>query len=181
MADEIYGKGIKVASGFDLGAKSPLDTRSIANTIEERNAHVTGNRAYIGMKVYVLENAKEYIYNGVGWDEAGGISDEELAQLTTAYQHSQTKHVTEDDIPSNVSELVNDLSFATETYVENEIKEIDGKIDTINENINKKVDNVDGMGLSQENYTTEEKTKLSEIQIITTSEIDDVINDVFNK
>ena len=123
MADEFYGKGIKVASGFDLGAKSPLDTRSIVNTIEERNAHVTGNRAYIGMKVYVLENAKEYVYNGTGWDEFGGISDEELAQLTVAYQHSQTKHVTEDDIPSNVSELVNDLSFATETYVTNKILE----------------------------------------------------------
>ena len=59
--------------------------------------------------------------------------------------------------------------------------EIDEKINTINENINKKVDKVDGMGLSQENYTTEEKTKLSEIQTITTSEIDTVINDAFNK
>ena len=52
--EPIYGKGISLASGFDLGAKSPLDSRSIVNTIEERDAHVTENRAYPGMKVYVL-------------------------------------------------------------------------------------------------------------------------------
>ena len=128
MADEFYGKGIKVASGFDLGAKSPLDTRSIVNTIEERNAHVTGNRAYIGMKVYVLENAKEYIYNGTGWDEFGGISDEELAQLTVAYQHSQTKHVTEDDLSGYQS--------ITDTTLETTNKTIVGATNEINTKIN---------------------------------------------
>ena len=40
MSDTSYGKGISIASGFDLGAKLPLDSRSIAYTIEERDAHV---------------------------------------------------------------------------------------------------------------------------------------------
>lgn len=128
MADEFYGKGIKVASGFDLGAKSPLDTRSIVNTIEERNAHVTGNRAYIGMKVYVLENAKEYVYNGTNWDEFGGISDEELVQLTVAYQHSQTEHVTEDDLSRY--QVVTDITLETTN------KTIVGAINEINTKIN---------------------------------------------
>ena len=65
MASEpIYGKGIIVASGFDLSSKSPLDTRSIVNTIAERDAHVAGNRAYNGMTVYVIEEQKEYRFNG---------------------------------------------------------------------------------------------------------------------
>ena len=88
MADEFYGNGIKIASGFDLGAKAPLDTRTVVNTIEERNAHVTGNRAYVGMKVCVLESMKEYIFDGTSWDESGGISDEELGQVIAAYDHS---------------------------------------------------------------------------------------------
>ena len=60
MSEEFYGKSIPITSGFDLGAKSPLDTRSIVNTIEERNAHVIGNRVYEGVKVYVLAEKKEY-------------------------------------------------------------------------------------------------------------------------
>ena len=96
MSEEFYGKSIPITSGFDLGAKSPLDTRSIVNTIEERNAHVTGNRVYEGMKVYVLGEKKEYRYNGNDWEEVGGITDEQLEKLTIAYQHSQTPHVTEE-------------------------------------------------------------------------------------
>lgn len=55
-----FGKGITVASGFDLGAKAPLDSRLTVKTIEERNAHVTGNRAYEGMLVYVEADKKTY-------------------------------------------------------------------------------------------------------------------------
>ena len=67
MADTFYGKGISVASGFDLGAKSPLDTRIVANTIAERDAHVTGNRAYEGMIVYVIEDETNYQYINSEW------------------------------------------------------------------------------------------------------------------
>ena len=70
MASEpIYGKGIVVASGFDLSAKSPLDTRSVVNTIAERDEHVSKNRAYVGMTVYVIDENKEYRYNGTDWIE----------------------------------------------------------------------------------------------------------------
>ncbi len=112
MADEFYGKGITVASGFDLRAESPLDTRSVVNTIEERNAHVTGNRVYEGMKVYVLAEKKEYRYNGNDWEEVGGITDEQLEKLTIAYEHSQTPHVTEEYVDakiSNTNSYVNEM------------------------------------------------------------------------
>ena len=104
MSEEFYGKGIIVASGFDLSAKSPLDTRSIVNTIEERNAHVIGNRVYEGMKVYVLAEKKEYRYNGNDWEEVGGITDEQLEKLTIAYEHSQTPHVTEEYIDTKIAD-----------------------------------------------------------------------------
>ena len=117
MSEEFYGKSIPITSGFDLGAKSPLDTRSIVNTIEERNAHVIGNRVYEGMKVYVLAEKKEYRYNGNDWEEVGGITDEQLEKLTIAYEHSQTPHVTETDLNSKVDK-VEGKSLISDTEIE---------------------------------------------------------------
>ena len=140
--EPIYGKGISLASGFDLGAKSPLDSRSIVNTIEERDAHVAGNRAYPGMKVYVLEEQKEYRYTGSGWKEL------DVVDLSTVHKH-ENKDVLDGitavdisnwnaksdfsgsyldlsdlpEIPSKVSDLNNDLSFATQSFVTNKIAE----------------------------------------------------------
>ena len=54
--DNQFGKGIGLAAGFDLGAQKPLDARIAVNTLAERDAHVTENRAYEGMIVYVAEN-----------------------------------------------------------------------------------------------------------------------------
>ena len=58
--DNQFGKGIGVAAGFDLGAQKPLDARVAVNTIAERDAHVTNNRAYEGMLVYVAEANMTY-------------------------------------------------------------------------------------------------------------------------
>ena len=44
MADNFFGKGIPLTSGFDLSAKSPLDSRLVANTLEERDDNVKFNR-----------------------------------------------------------------------------------------------------------------------------------------
>lgn len=66
-----FGKGISIVSGFDLGAKSPLDSRLTVKTIEERDAHVTGNRAYEGMLVYVEADKKTYQLIDNAWEEFG--------------------------------------------------------------------------------------------------------------
>ena len=151
MSEEFYGKGITVASGFDLSAKSPLDTRSIVNTIEERNAHVTGNRVYEGMRVYVLAEKKEYRYNGNDWEEVGGITDEQLEKLTIAYEHSQTPHVTEEYVDAKIAEA-----------------SLNGEVDLSNyatkTDLNSKVDKMEGKGLSTNDYTDEEKNKLNSIE-----------------
>lgn len=57
--------------------------------------------------------------------------------------------------------------------------QIDNKITTINNTLATKVDKVDGMGLSQNSYTTDEKTKLANIQTITTAEIDSIMGEIF--
>lgn len=71
-----FGKGITLAGGFDLGAKSPLDSRLVVATIEDRDAHVTGNRAYEGMLVYVESDKITYQYvsdaeGNLSWKEFG--------------------------------------------------------------------------------------------------------------
>ena len=45
--------------------------------------------------------------------------------------------------------------------------------------LNSKVDKVNGKGLSTNDYTTAEKTKLSNIDTITTSDIDAIITEIF--
>ena len=71
-----FGKGIVLAGGFDLGAKAPLDSRDTVATIEERDLHITNNRAYIGMLVFVEENQKTYqcimdTEGNLTWEEFG--------------------------------------------------------------------------------------------------------------
>lgn len=106
---EYYGKGITVASGFDLGAKAPLDSRSVVNTIAERDAHVTNNRAYEGMIVYVIEDKKTYQYTGTEWKElvgsgSGGNTSEETPSYGNANIHIG------DEAPSDTSYLWIDTS-----------------------------------------------------------------------
>lgn len=74
-----FGKGITVASGFDLGAKAPLDSRLTVKTIEERNAHISGNRAYEGMLVYVEADKKTYQLINNTWEEFG-FNEEKFQQ-----------------------------------------------------------------------------------------------------
>lgn len=71
-----FGKGIALAGGFDLGAKAPLDSRLVVATIDDRDAHVTGNRAYDGMLVYVEANQITYqcvadAEGNLSWKEFG--------------------------------------------------------------------------------------------------------------
>lgn len=70
-----FGKSITVVSGFDLGAKCPVDTRYTVATIADRDAHVTNNRAYEGMLVYVEEDKTIYKYTGSAWVAFGVTQD----------------------------------------------------------------------------------------------------------
>ena len=50
-----------------------------------------------------------------------GLTNEEKQQLTDAYTHSQSPHVSVNDIPTKVSDLENDSSFVTQTEMTNAI------------------------------------------------------------
>ena len=45
--------------------------------------------------------------------KGNSLTSEQAQQLTTAYEHSQTPHVSADDIPTNISDLTNDSGFIT--------------------------------------------------------------------
>lgn len=64
----------------------------------------TSNKTISG----AINELKEAIDNGTG---GSGITDEEKQQLQTAYEHSQSSHVSIADIPTKVSELTNDSNF----------------------------------------------------------------------
>lgn len=88
-------------------------------------------------------------------------------------------------VPTKISDLTNDSSFATETYVDTKVAGVVNSapetLDTLNElaealgndpnfattmatELGKKVDKVTGKGLSTNDYTTTEKNKLNEIE-----------------
>ena len=62
-------KGIVIASGFKLQAETMLDARQQVDTIQERDELVTIKAATPGLRVYVKNEKKSYVYNGTGWDE----------------------------------------------------------------------------------------------------------------
>ena len=62
-------KGIVVASGFKLQAEAMIDARQSLDTIEDRDELVDLNAAVPGLRVYVKETKKSYVYNGTDWDE----------------------------------------------------------------------------------------------------------------
>ncbi len=98
-----FGKGIPLASGFDYGAKSPLDSRITVETIEERNLHVAENRAYEGMLVYVKEDNTLYRYSNGRWEIIP----------------------TKEDIPTKISDLENDNDFISKNEVDEILKDTD--------------------------------------------------------
>lgn len=101
MADQFFGKGITVASGFDLGAKAPLDSRTVVSTFDDLQAHIDGNRAYAGLIVFVADEGKNYQFDGVEFKEL--VADVDLSEY------------------AKKSEIPSIEGLATEEYVAEEI------------------------------------------------------------
>ena len=66
------GKGIPVINGFDLNSKLPLDSRAVANTMEEMNALVTNGSVGDGQLCYCRADKKLYMLKDNVWSEVGG-------------------------------------------------------------------------------------------------------------
>ena len=128
-------------------------------------------------------------------DTLDGITSDKVAKWDKAEENIQSDWNTTDttsdayiknkpSIPSKVSELTNDNLYATETYVQNKIAEaqVGGDVDlssyALKVDLNEKVDKVSGKGLSTNDYTNEEKNKLSNLSTVATS---GNYNDLTNK
>ena len=133
------------------------------------------------------EHSNKDILDGItsdkvaNWDKAEeNIQSDWNVTDTTSDAYIKNKP----SIPSKVSELTNDNLYATETYVQNKIAEaqVGGDIDlssyALKVDLNEKVDKVSGKGLSTNDYTNEEKNKLSNLSTVATS---GNYNDLTNK
>lgn len=119
-----------------------------------------------------------YVTNAIADAQLGG-EDIDLSGYATKDELNAKANLT--DIPTKTSQLINDDGFITdipnEYVTETELNE-KGYL-TEHQDISGKVDKIEGMGLSQENFTTEEKTKLTNIKIIITNDIDTIISEIF--
>ena len=139
MADNFFGKGIPLTSGFDLSAKSPLDSRLVANTLEDRDENVKRNRAYIGMRVYVISELKEYIYTGTDWKEVlnedSDLNIDLSAYATTEYVEgalltkAELEHNHEEYLIEIPMEYVEDMDFS---QIETDLGKLATKEDILN-------------------------------------------------
>ena len=114
---DLFDKGIKLSSGFSLGAKSPLDTREVVEDISERDALITSNIAYEGMIVYVKTEKKHYKLVNLTtpkWEELGSGSGGDLSD----YQKIDEDTLTTNDktIPGAINEL--DAEIGNTTHYE---------------------------------------------------------------
>lgn len=127
MSDTSYGKGISIASGFDLGARLPLDSRSIAYTIEERDAHVENGRAYEGMLCYVIGDKTTYQYTGTEWKVFGF----DIKDIVVPLENNLTSNATDRALAANQGRVLKELIDALEanTYSKEEIDEIKRLLD----------------------------------------------------
>lgn len=98
--------------------------------------------------------------------ETGGISDEELKNaINECLKNSLDSYSTTEEMNSAISEATTDM--ATNTNVDNKLSEystnesLNNVTNIFYQNLIKKVDKVTGKGLSTEDYTTEEKEKVS--------------------
>lgn len=66
------GKGIPVINGFDLNSKLPLDSRAVADTMEDMNKLVTDSSVGDGQLCYCKADKKLYVLKDNVWSEVGG-------------------------------------------------------------------------------------------------------------
>lgn len=83
------GSGILINTGFMVGSASPVDDKSVVQTITERDQLLTDGLVYESMQVYVRDTKTRYEYNGTEWVIVGGsggsnnIDDTKYTSTTT--------------------------------------------------------------------------------------------------
>ena len=124
-----YGKGIPITSGFDLGAKSPLDSRMVVANFEELQLHVDGNRAYEGMLVYVNSEKKLYVYNGSDWEELTTSVDADSPIFDVVDNLEST--ATNAPLSANQGRVLKETINGVEATLEGKINNVEDKLEQL--------------------------------------------------
>lgn len=103
--NELFDTGIKVTGSFSAAGAFPVDGKYVVNTIAERDDHVTQNRAYDGMEVYVKENKTKYRYqindstNTGEWIDTSDVGVDEAAVRTivTSVVNDKFREINQED------------------------------------------------------------------------------------
>lgn len=141
---KFFGNGIKLSSGFDLNAQSPLDNRTVATNMEELEAMPEVQR-YNGLMVFVESEAAYYglisgnwvkVMGGSGSVDPGvieGINSKIKSLEMNKVDKVEGKGLSTNDFTdelktklegltniTKVSELINDTGFITANEVPND-------------------------------------------------------------
>ena len=119
-ADEAYfGKGIKLAASFDLGAAASLDSRSTVKTLAQRDEHLLQNRAYEGMLVYVEENQVTYQLVNGAWKEFGFNGSDFEAGFAAGIVDNLTSTETDKALSANQGRVLDEKITELKNTVDN--------------------------------------------------------------
>ena len=101
--------GILINTGFDVGSSSPIDSRTLKDTIDERDTLVSEGKVYENLKVYYKDTKKEYRWTGTEWeivDGSSGTGTGEEVDLTGLFMTSSEITAMLDDIFSVTSTAI---------------------------------------------------------------------------
>ena len=103
--------GILINTGFDVGSSSPIDNRTLKDTVDERDALVSEGKVYENLKVYCKDTQKEYRWTGTEWEisSTGG----ENVDLTGLF-------MTSSEITTMLDDIFNGTSTAIYTTIDSD-------------------------------------------------------------
>ena len=98
--------GILINTGFDVGSSNPIDSRTLKDKIDERDALVSDGLVYENLKVYCKDTQTEYRWTGTEWETVVGSSGD-----LTDYQNKtdNTLDTTDKTITGAINEVNGNL------------------------------------------------------------------------
>lgn len=178
-------KGVECKFNW-LGTNIPVGFK-VFNTFDEYQLETTESGV-----IYLVKDVKSIYFNGikfssVGVDPQDYYTKEEVDELITPHvnaytkQESDAKYATIEVVNTKVDKVVG-KQLSTEDYTSKEKEKLAGlsnyddsevkkdvsnntqAISTLTQTVNSKVDKIEGKGLSTEDYTSNDKTKLAGIE-----------------
>ena len=103
--------GILINTGFDVGSSSPVDNRTLKDTINERDALVSEGKVYENLKVYCKDTKKEYRWTGTEWETvgSGGADTATITEAVNTYlAENPVQAMTDEQIAISVNKSISD-------------------------------------------------------------------------